>query len=72
MSNVPQGLYAVALVMLMDQQKVSHFKFDMGELKPEQWRGMAIEFEVDGGKVTVWNGRCECPECVAKVGSRTQ
>ena len=72
MSGVPPQLYGVALVMLMDQQGVGHFEFDMSTMDAEQWRGLSVNCTIDGGKVTVANGRCECPKCAASVGGRTQ
>jgi hypothetical protein len=65
--NVPPQLYAIGLVELMKQQNVQHFEIDLTQ-DPEQARGLSINFNIEGGKLVISNGRCSCAECAAKVG----
>jgi hypothetical protein len=66
--NAPPELYAIALVALMEQQNVHHFEVDLMAMDPEKSRGLSLDFVIEGGKITVTTGRCDCPACAAKAG----
>jgi hypothetical protein len=64
----PPELYAISLVALMEQQNVHHFVVDMDAMNPENSRGLSIDFEIVGRKITVSTGRGDCPAGLAKTG----
>lgn len=66
--NAPGEVYALALVALMDQRNVHHFVVDLDALDPEKSRGLSLDIAIEGRKITVTTGQCECAECKAKVG----
>lgn len=67
--NAPASLYALGLVVLMDRQNVHHFEIDLDALDETKSQGLSIDFVIEGRKVTVSTGRCDCPKCAAAVGS---
>lgn len=68
--NVAPALYALALVQLMDQQDVHHFEIDLDSLDPEKSRGLSIDIIIEGNKMIVATGRCDCAKCAASAGTQ--
>lgn len=66
--NAPAEVYALGLVALMGQKGAHHFVVDLDAMDPEQGRGLSLNIEIEGRKVTFTTGKCECPACLAKVG----
>lgn len=66
--NAPAEVYALGLVALMDQKDTHHFVVDLDALDPEQSRGLSLDIEIEGRKITFTTGKCQCAACLAKVG----
>lgn len=67
--NAPDWVYALGLVVLMDRQNVHHLEIDMDAIDKDKSVGLSLNVEIEGRKVTISTGRCQCPNCAAKVGS---